>query len=257
MSDFINEVSVNYPVDKLVSIGCSHMHGCEILGENNEAIRPELTFAGLVAKQLGLEHEDFSEPGGSNTYIRETAIEHLAQNDDRQNTFYMIGWTTYSRHYFYWEDEDGEEQIYHWAQGVDTKSASEVIGTDVSLLFDLFKLYMTNDDDGRRRRMTDTILLANTFKTYRVPYVMLSSCSTWIAQDFNEGHPRIGAHWKKHFPFPNYYEPYNAFVQKMIDQRPDCFSESLHGNTVAHKNYAVGLRNFIKTNILRGNNRDE
>ena len=43
----------------------------------------------------------------------------------------------------------------------------------------------------------------------------------------------------------------------MIDQRPDCFSESLHGNTVAHKNYAVGLRNFIKTNILRGNNRDE
>ena len=41
MSDFINEVSVNYPIEKLVSIGCSHMHGCEILGENNEAIRQE------------------------------------------------------------------------------------------------------------------------------------------------------------------------------------------------------------------------
>ena len=80
MSDFVNEVSVNYPVDKLVSIGCSHMHGCEILGENNKAIRPELTFAGVVAKQLGIEHEDLSTPGGSNTHIRETALEHLVKN---------------------------------------------------------------------------------------------------------------------------------------------------------------------------------
>tara|TARA_B100000965_G_scaffold159307_1_gene132805 strand:- start:3932 stop:4705 length:774 start_codon:yes stop_codon:yes gene_type:complete len=257
MSEFVNEVSVNYPVEKLVSIGCSHMYGSEIMGEGSPIRRQELTFAGLIAKHLGLEHEDLSVPGGSNTYIRETAVEHLAKNDDRQGTLYLIGWTTYSRHYFYWENEDGEEEIYHWAQGVDPGPASEVIGTDVSLLFDYFKLYMTNDDDGRRRRMTDTILLANTFKTYKVPYAMMSSCSTWIAQDFNEGHPRIGSHWKKHFPFPNYYEPYNAFVQKMIDQRPDCFTKSLHGNNVAHKNYAIGLRNFIKYNILRGNNRDE
>ena len=92
------------------------MYGSEIRGEGSYTKTPELTFAGVVAKQLGIEHEDFSEPGGSNTYIRETALEHLVQNKTPEKTLYLIGWTTYSRHYFYVEDPNtGEETKYHWA----------------------------------------------------------------------------------------------------------------------------------------------
>ena len=234
-------------IDRLISIGCSHMYGSEIRGEGSYTKTPELTFAGVVAKQLGIEHEDFSEPGGSNTHIRETALEHLVQNKTPEKTLYLIGWTTYSRHYFYVEDPNtGEETKYHWAQGVDSTIASETFGADFTLLFDYFRLYMTNDEDGRRKRMNDTVLLANMFASRNVPYVMMSSCSTWEQTDFNEFHPNIGYEWKKFFPFNNYYEPYNSFVQKMIEKRPDCFTSSLHGNDVAHKNYAIGLRQFIK-----------
>ncbi len=241
----------NKKIKKIVSVGCSHMFGSEIRGEGKicrvNDRHPHLTFAGKVAEVLGCEHEDLSEPGGSNTYIRETAVEHLVGNVNADTTLYLIGWTTYSRHYFYAEDPNtGEEIKYHWAQGVEPGGPSEEFGTDFTLLFDYFKLYMTNDEDGRRRRMNDTVLLSNMFAHRKVPYVMLSSCSTWMPQDFEEHHPKIGRKWKKFFPWNNYYEPYGSFVEKMRDKRPETFSSSLHGNEIAHKNYAIGLRNFIK-----------
>ena len=81
-------------IDRLISIGCSHMYGSEIRGEGSFTKTSELTFAGVVAKQLGIEHEDLSTPGGSNTHIRETALEHLVKNKTPEKTLYLIGWTT-------------------------------------------------------------------------------------------------------------------------------------------------------------------
>ena len=74
-------------IDRIVSIGCSHMYGSEIYGpETLEYSTPEsreLTFAGQVAKEFDLLHIDLSTPGGSNTHIRETAIEWIAEQGNR------------------------------------------------------------------------------------------------------------------------------------------------------------------------------
>ena len=51
-------------IDRIVSIGCSHMYGSEIYGpETLEYSTPEsreLTFAGQVAKEFDLLHIDLS-----------------------------------------------------------------------------------------------------------------------------------------------------------------------------------------------------
>ena len=88
-------------IDRIVSIGCSHMYGSEIYGpETLEYSTPEsreLTFAGQVAKEFDLLHIDLSTPGGSNTHIRETAIEWIAEQGNRLDYIVLIGWTTFSR----------------------------------------------------------------------------------------------------------------------------------------------------------------
>lgn len=223
-------------IDTLVSIGCSHMYGSECKGT---------TFAGHVANEFGLKHIDLSVPGGGNTYIREKATEHLAENENN-NCLYLIGWTTFSRHYFYFENEDGEEDTYHWAQGVDPGPASNIIGTDVKLLFDYFTLYMTSEDHGRKRRMSDTIALSKIFESTNTPYVMMSSCAKWMSVDFELGNPNVGLSYKKLMNWDNYFEPYDAFVDKMIIKHSRNFSSTLHGDKQVHDWYSTGLKEFVK-----------
>ena len=99
-------------IDRIVSIGCSHMYGSEIYGPDTlDYATPEsraLTFAGHVAKEFDLLHIDFSTPGGSNTHIRETAIEWIAEQGSRpRNTLFLIGWTESTR-FEYWDDLNNE-----------------------------------------------------------------------------------------------------------------------------------------------------
>ena len=230
-------------IDTLVSIGCSHMYGSECEGT---------TFAGHVANEFGLKHIDLSMPGGSNTHIRETAIEWIAEQGDRpRTTLFLIGWTTFSRHYFYYDksDKEGDElgKIYHWAQGCNPESASETIGHDVTNLFKHFQLYMTNDLYARKQRMADTIALASVFEKFKYPYVMLNSCSEWLDADLQtDNHPVVGSKYKLMFPWNNFYQPYDSFVSSMIKIYPDNFSPHLHGDKIPHRNYSNGLAEFVR-----------
>ena len=234
-----------------------NMYGSEIYGpETLEYSTPEsreLTFAGQVAKEFDLLHIDLSMPGGSNTHIRETAIEWIAEQGNRpRTTLFLIGWTTFSRHYFYYDKPDTEDcdelgKIYHWAQGCNPESASETIGHDVTNLFKHFQLYMTNDLYARKQRMADTIALASVFEKFKYPYVMLNSCSEWLDADLQtDNHPVVGSKYKLMFPWNNFYQPYDSFVSSMIKIYPDNFSPHLHGDKIPHKNYSNGLAEFVR-----------
>ena len=228
-------------IDTLVSIGCSHMYGSECKGT---------TFAGHVANEFGLKHIDLSVPGGGNTYIREKATEHLAENENN-NCLYLIGWTTFSRHYFYFENEDGEEDTYHWAQGVDPEPASNIIGTDVKLLFDYFSLYLTNDMHGRKKRISETVALGKVFESTNTPYVMMTSCSEWMKEDFDNGNPYVGNRYKKFVNWNNYFDPYDSFVNKMMQKHSKNFSPTLHGDKFVHDWYSNGLKKFVRELYFR------
>lgn len=93
----------------LIANGCSHTYGMEL----PEDQRLDNCFAGLIAKELGMEFVNLAIPGASNDRIFRTSVEYIV--DHKEESFWLIGWTERSRHEWYFAPYQEHIGLAHWS----------------------------------------------------------------------------------------------------------------------------------------------
>jgi len=87
-------------IKKIYVNGDSHIAGAYL----NDLYRPDVSFAGLIAKLNNLEYVNEAMAGGSNDRIIRTSKEYLI-NADPSSTAVMILWSTFERTEWFYENE--------------------------------------------------------------------------------------------------------------------------------------------------------
>jgi hypothetical protein len=101
---------------KLIGFGCSFTYGSELLTPELEHIlhqklenikyRENKVWLGVLAKRLGLEADNYSQPACSNYAIQEIFAEWFNSRDVQESVTVVIGWTNHMRN-SWWHQEQG------------------------------------------------------------------------------------------------------------------------------------------------------
>ena len=99
---------------KLIGFGCSFTYGSELLTPELERIlhqklenikyRENTVWLGVLAKRLGLEADNYSQPSCSNYAIQEIFAEWFNKRDIQEPVTVVIGWTNHMRNSWWHED---------------------------------------------------------------------------------------------------------------------------------------------------------
>ena len=101
---------------KLIGFGCSFTYGSELLNPEleqtwdqqieNIKYRENKVWLGVLAKRLGLEADNYSQPACSNYAIQEIFAEWFNKRDIQEPVTVVIGWTNHMRN-SWWHEEHG------------------------------------------------------------------------------------------------------------------------------------------------------
>jgi len=101
---------------KLIGFGCSFTYGSELLNPEleqtwdqqieNIKYRENKVWLGVLAKRLGLEADNYSQPACSNYAIQEIFAEWFNSRDVQESVTVVIGWTNHMRN-SWWHQEQG------------------------------------------------------------------------------------------------------------------------------------------------------
>ena len=101
---------------KLIGFGCSFTYGSELLTPELERIlqqklenikyRENTVWLGVLAKRLGLEADNYSQPACSNYAIQEIFAQWFNKRDIQEPVTVVIGWTNHMRN-SWWHQEQG------------------------------------------------------------------------------------------------------------------------------------------------------
>ena len=101
---------------KLIGFGCSFTYGSELLNPEleqtwdqqieNIKYRENKVWLGVLAKRLGLEADNYSQPACSNYAIQEIFAEWFKSRDVQESVTVVIGWTNHMRN-SWWHQEQG------------------------------------------------------------------------------------------------------------------------------------------------------
>jgi len=99
---------------KLIGFGCSFTYGSELLNPEleqtwdqqieNIKYRENKVWLGVLAKRLGLEADNYSQPACSNYAIQEIFAEWFNSRDVQESVTVVIGWTNHMRNSWWHED---------------------------------------------------------------------------------------------------------------------------------------------------------
>ena len=228
--------------------GCSHSLGSEIqkpgIGwATVENLR--WCYGGQIAHKYNLRDVNHSCPGGSNERIYRTSIDwlcrYISSGRDPRDLFCIFGWTVNDRYEFFY---DKDNKWYQWSSGM-------VINKSMKKFKPLFKqltTYVISSVGGAMNRIINTISLSSFLEKYNIDYVMLNNWENqW--EGFFEKYNL--SHLKEVFPFKNYFEPYDGFINQYMDKKEykKHFSRWFHADKYIHTLYAEKLDKFIREEL--------
>lgn len=179
----------------LVAIGCSHMAGCELDGQNTDSYyNRQNCFAARVAAKLGYSYLNLAVSGGSNQFVHRKVVEFVtthARHDEQY--FFLIGWTTSGRMELRYTDSDN--YVYHaYANLHDEKYFPFTVGTGKNIILDdkmkkltkfvdiLFEDTLKETETATLAWSTQEILKHNNHR-----YYMINTCNSIKRTQHNHG----------------------------------------------------------------------
>jgi len=237
----------------LVAIGCSHMAGAELDGENpvSEYNRKHC-FAAQLANKLGYKCINVSVNGASNQFIHRKVVEYIAHYmENPQDVFFLIGWTASPRMELRYAEENNFK-YENLAELADEKYFPFTSGTDSKLILDnkmkklnkfieiLFDFHLKENERATLAYSTQQIL-----KSLNIPYFMINTCNGIERTEYttpiidkldtkcyykpNEemyayfpycrkvlGHKKFGKYWHHFKPA---HDEYTKFLYKILQER--------------------------------------
>ena len=225
---------------KLVANGCSHTHGSELYLEKKSIKSKVLDsrqqrkwnlahcFSSTISKNLNLQYENLSTPGGSNDKIFRTTIDYV-NNNNCSDVFFLIGWTGSCRMEIHNEKTD---EWYNFSIGMGFEDGVYRMESDFKDFYDSYILYLTSNKQGRRKRLHYIQTLQTFLESKNIKYLFFNAVEKL-------GHTDLNLINRKYFFKPRF--SYYDTCKKEFEMLPYG-----HFPLAAHNSYADSLIPKIK-----------
>jgi len=178
---------------KLLINGCSH----------TEASECNKNFADYFTD---FQYVNLAKGGGSNHRILRTTVEYLENNNV---DLVIIGWTTHERFEFSWRGQRTDYTLYKQSED-----------KDLEKFYRYLDLNIADWNTGLEDTITYQFLLQNYLNSKNIDFLYCNMFNS-IPKDC-----QIPL-WNS-IDTSKYYKPQESFIEKLLEDYPDGFSESLH-----------------------------
>jgi len=240
----------------LVAVGCSHMAGAELDGENTVSeYNRQNCFAAQLAKKLHFNYVNVSINGASNQFIHRKVIEYITTYmENPEDVFFLIGWTSSPRMELRYS-EDTDYEYDNLADFADKKYFPYTSGTHNTSILDnrIKKLNNSIDilfdyDLKENERATLAYSTQQILKSLDINYFMINSCDAIQRTSYTDA-------IIDRLDITNYYKPdneeYAYFPYCRYVLQHEIFAQYWHHFKPAHDDYTDVLYSLIKErNIL-------
>jgi len=178
--------------------GCSHTAGSEC----------KTNYANIVGEKKNFKVVNKATPGGGNHKIFRETMEYLCSPNNEVD-FVIIGWTTHERFEFSFDGEN-----------VDYTLHKESYNKELEKFYRYADLHLADWNLGLQNTITYILGLQNLLQTKKIPYLFLNM--------FNNIPEDCQIPMWKNVDQSKYILPHSSFIETLMEQYPDKFSETKH-----------------------------